>query len=115
MLNKVFITGNLTKDPETTTVANGDTMCRFTIAVNRRYTNKQTGEKDVDFFNVTCWRGLAESCGRFLAKGKKVMVMGSLENRQFDDKDGNRKFYTDIIADEVEFFSAKDGGTYSSN
>ncbi|MCL2375444.1 MAG: single-stranded DNA-binding protein [Firmicutes bacterium] len=108
-MNKVVMIGNLTRDPELSTTPNGIAVCKFAIAVNRNFAN-QNGEREADFFNIIAWRNLGESCGKFLTKGKKVAVSGSIQNRQYDDKDGNKKFFTEIVADDVEFLSPRDGG-----
>ena len=105
-MNKVYLIGNLTKDPENSETTNGTAYCRFTIAVNRPYTD-ENGDRQADFFNVIAWRGLAENCGRYLAKGRKVAIDGRLQNRSYEDKDGNRRTVTEIIAEEVEFLTPK--------
>ncbi len=105
-MNKVFLIGNLTRDPEVSETSGGIPFCRLGIAVPRTYSSNE-GEKITDFFNVTVWRNQAENCGRFLKKGSKVSIFGSLQNRSYDDKDGNKRQVTDIIASEVEFLSAK--------
>lgn len=108
-MNKLFLIGNLTKDPELSETPNGVACCRFGIAVNRPYTGND-GERQTDFFNVTTWRGQAENCGRFLSKGKKVAIVGSIQNRTYEDKDGVKRTVTDIIANEVEFLSPRTEG-----
>ena len=103
--NKVILLGNLTRDPEPTETNGGIAVCRFAIAVNRPYSNG--GEKLTDFFNITAWRTQAENCGKYLKKGSKVAVVGSLQNRSYEDKQGVKRTVTDIIANEVEFLSTK--------
>ncbi len=105
-MNKVFLIGNLTRDPELTETPNGVSVCRFSIAVQRDYTNAE-GNREADFFNITVWRGKAESCGKYLKKGNKVAVFGSLQTRSYDDKDGIKRNVTDIIANDVEFLTPK--------
>jgi single-strand DNA-binding protein len=105
-MNKVWLIGNLTKDPELTETPNGIAVCKFSIAVSRDYSNSD-GNRETDFFNVTVWRGRAESCGRYLKKGSKVSVVGSLQNRSYEDKDGIKRTLTDIVASEVEFLTPK--------
>ena len=105
-MNKVYLIGNLTRDPEVSETGSGLTLCRFSIAVNRNYSSSD-GERQTDFFNITVWRALAENCGKYLKKGSKVAVVGSLQNRSYEDKDGN---VTDIVANEVEFLSSKNSG-----
>ncbi|MEG2676369.1 MAG: single-stranded DNA-binding protein, partial [Clostridia bacterium] len=87
-MNKIFLIGNLTRDPETGTTANAVSYCRFSIAVNRRFSKEQN---EVDFFNIVCWRGLAETCGKNLTKGRKVAICGSIQIRNYDANDGSKK------------------------
>lgn len=103
-MNKVFLIGNLTRDPELTETASGVSVCHFSIAVNRPYSGE---EKKTDFFNVTAWRGLADSVARYCAKGNKVAVTGSVQMRLWEDNDGNKHQAVDIIAQDVEFLTSK--------
>ena len=105
-MNKVILVGNLTRDPELTETPNGIAVCRFSIAVQRDYANAE-GKKEADFFNITVWRGRAENCGKYLKKGNKVAVVGSLQTRSYEDKDGIKRNVTDIVASEVEFLTPK--------
>ena len=105
-MNKVILVGNLTRDPELTETATGVAVCRFSIAVQRDYAGAD-GTREADFFNVTVWRGRAENCGKYLKKGNKVAVVGSLQTRSYEDKDGIKRNVTDIIANEVEFLTPK--------
>jgi len=100
-MNKAFLIGNLTRDPELRTTANGYSLCSFGLAVNRR--RKVEGQPDVDFFNVTTWRGLAENCARYLSKGRKVCVVGAIQIRTYDAQDGTKRTVVEIDADDVEF------------
>ncbi|MBQ7373645.1 MAG: single-stranded DNA-binding protein [Clostridia bacterium] len=108
-MNKLFLIGNLTRDPEMSETSSGVAFCRLGIAVNRPYQGSD-GERATDFFNVTVWRNHAENCGRYLKKGSKVAIVGSLQNRSYEDKDGNKRTVTDIIANEVEFLSVRNQG-----
>lgn len=105
-MNKVILVGNLTRDPELTETPNGTAVCRFSIAVTRDYANSE-GTREADFFNITTWNKQAEICGKHLKKGSKVGVVARLQNRSYDDKDGIKRYVTDIIANEVEFLSPK--------
>lgn len=105
-MNKVILIGNLTRDPELSETPNCVAVCRFSIAVSRDYSNSE-GTRETDFFNVTVWRGRAEVCGKYLRKGNKVAVVGSLQNRSYEDKDGIKRNVTDIVASEVEFLTPK--------
>lgn len=106
-MNKVFLIGNLTKDPEVRTTGGGTNVCTFRIAVTRRFQNQQ-GERVSDFFDVVAWRQLADLCGRYLAKGRKVAVVGELQTRNYEAKDGTKRYVTEIVADEIEFLSPRD-------
>ena len=105
-MNKCILIGNLTKDPELTTTSNGVAVCRFTIAVSRRYSNAD-GERETDFLNIVVWRSLGENCHKFLKKGSKVGVVGNIQNRSYDATDGTKRYITEIVAEEVEFLSTK--------
>lgn len=109
-MNKVILIGNLTKDPEGGETTSGIPYSRLSIAVNRPFTD-ENGERQADFFNVKCWRAQAQNCLKYLCKGKKVCVVGRLQNRTYEDKDGNKRMATDIIAEEVEFLSPSDNSS----
>ncbi len=105
-MNKVFLIGNLTRDPELSETNSGVAVCRFGLAVSRRRSAADT-EPQTDFFNVTAWRGLAENVARFTKKGNKVAVCGSIQIRNIEDNAGQKRTYVDIIADDVEFLTPK--------
>ena len=105
-MNKVILIGRLTKDPELTTTGSGISVCRFALAVERKFTNSD-GEKEVDFLNIVAWRGLADNCNKYLRKGNKCGVVGSIQTRSYDAADGTKKYLTEIIAEEIEFLSSK--------
>ena len=105
-MNKITLIGNLTRDPEVRATSNGITVCTFTIAVNRRFANKD-GEKETDFFRINAWRQLGEVCAQYLAKGRKVAVVGELQARTYESKDGETRMSLDVQADEVEFLTPK--------
>ena len=105
-MNKVFLIGNLTRDPELTETGSGVSVCHFAIAVNRSYTS-QDGERQTDFFNVTAWRGLADTVARYVKKGSKVAVSGSIQIRNYEDNQGQRRTAVDVIAQDVEFLTAR--------
>ncbi|MEG1548276.1 MAG: single-stranded DNA-binding protein [Clostridia bacterium] len=116
-MNKVILIGNLTRDPEVRTTGSGTNVCSFSIAVNRKFSN-QAGEKVTDFFNIVAWRQLGELCGKYLAKGRKVCVVGEVQNRSYEAKDGTKRTVTEIIADDIEFLTPRQesggGGNYST-
>ena len=105
-MNKVFLIGNLTKDPELQKTPNDVSVCKFTLAVNRDYEDKD-GNRGVDFFNVTVWRGLADNCAKYLKKGNKVCVVGTMQVRNYEGTDGIKRIALDVVADEVEFLTPK--------
>ncbi len=108
-MNKAILIGNLTRDPEVRTTGSGVSVCTFTIAVNRRFANQQ-GVREADFINIVAWRQTAELCGRYLAKGRKVAVVGSIQTRSYDAQDGSKRYVTEVVADEVEFISSPQDG-----
>ena len=105
-MNYVSMIGRLTKTPDIRQTNTGKNVCTFTLAVNRRYKDAQ-GNATADFFTVQAWEKLAELCARYLDKGSKVFVSGELRNRSYEAKDGSKRTVTEIIANELEFFSAK--------
>ena len=105
-MNNVILSGRLTKDPEFSTTNNGINFCRFSIAVERKFANDD-GEKEADFINIVTWRGLADNCNKFLRKGNKINVVGSLQTRTYDAQDGSKRYVTEVVANEVEFLSPK--------
>lgn len=101
-MNRVILIGNLTNDPEVSTTQSNLSVCKFSVAVSRSY-----GKNETDFFTVIAWRTQAENCGRYLKKGSKVAISGSIQNRSYDDKQGVKRYVTEIVADEVQFLSTK--------
>ena len=114
-MNKVYLIGNLTRDPEMRSTSTGIPVRNFSIAVNRRFKNAQTGQQETDFFNIVAWRQLAELCSRYLAKGRKVAVFGSIQTRSYEAQDGTKRTAFDIVADEVEFLSSANAGSAPSS
>lgn len=104
-MNKLTIIGNLTKEPELRTTTNGVNVCSFTVAVNRK--KKVEGQPEADFFRVSAWRGLADLCANYLAKGKKVCVIGAVGVRTYESN-GKAGASLEVTADEVEFLSPKE-------
>lgn len=101
-MNKIIITGNLVEAPEARITPNGVAVTTFRVAVNRTRDREKC-----DFFTVVTWRGLAENCGKYLEKGQKVGVIGEVQTRSYDAKDGTKRYVTEIIADEVEFLTRR--------
>lgn len=106
-MNKVILIGNLADEPKTSMTASGILKCTFRLATQRKYTNQQTGQREADFHSVVVWRQLAELCAKYLAKGRKCAVEGSINYRSYDAKDGSKRYVTEIVADSVEFLSAR--------
>ncbi len=112
-MNKVFLIGNLTRDPELTETSGGIKICRFAIAVNRNYSGAD-GERKTDFFNCVAWRALAETVARYTRKGNKVAVSGSIELRNYEDGQGVKRTGVDIVAQDVEFLTPKGSSSEDS-
>ncbi len=105
-MNKCFLIGNLTRDTEMFTTASGVNVCKFGLAVARKFENAN-GEKETDFFNIVAWRVLGDVCHKYLHKGSKVAVVGSVNNRSYDAQDGTKRTVTEIVIDDVEFLTPK--------
>ena len=116
-MNKLTIIGNLTRDPELRTTSTGLNVCSFTVAVNRRRSAQGSNQPEADFFRVSAWRQLGENCQKFLAKGRKVAVVGSVSVSSYEAKDGTgTRFTLEVNAEDVEFLSSRqdDGSGYSA-
>lgn len=105
-MNKVILVGNVTKDLELKTTANGISTCTFSVAVNRKFKNAQ-GVQEADYINIVTWRQTAELCVKYLAKGRKVGVVGSIQTRSYTAKDGGKRYVTEVVADDVEFLTPR--------
>jgi single-strand DNA-binding protein len=106
MYNKVFLIGNLTKDPELRYTPSGIPVVRFTIAVNRPSAKNEKNE--VDFINIVAWRRLAEICGEYLKKGRPVSIEGRLQIRPYE-KDGEKKVFAEVVAEGMQMLGRKEG------
>jgi len=107
-MNKVILMGNLTKDPQLTTSANGISFTRFDLAVRRNRQN-ENGEYESDFFTIVTFGKTAENCNKYLKKGSKALISGSVQNRSYEAQDGSKRYVTEIIANEVEFIGGNQG------
>lgn len=105
-MNKLYIIGNLVRNPESRTTQNGKQVCSFTVAVNRP--RHAEGQPDVDFFRVNAWNALADNCARYLTKGKKVCVVGPVSVSTYTTQNGETRASMDVKADEVEFLTPAD-------
>ncbi len=108
MINRTVLVGRLTKDPELKYTPSGVPMARFTLAVNRPFSNQQ-GEKEADFINCIAWRKQAESLSNYMKKGNMVGIEGRIQTGSFEGQDGKRVFTTDVVADSIQFLEARGG------
>ncbi len=107
-MNKLTIIGNLTRDPELRTTSAGINVCDFTVAVNRRGRRDEgSAQPEADFFRVTAWRQLGENCAKFLAKGRKVCVIGELSAHTYQASDGTTRVSLDVRAEDIEFLTSR--------
>jgi len=109
-VNKVIIKGRLTSDPELKRVGNDTAVTSFTVAVDRKFKDKD-GNRQADFIPVTAWRQTAEMVGNYFGKGREILVEGSLQSRRYEDKDGNPRTAWDVVADAVYFCGSKSDGS----
>lgn len=110
-VNKVILIGNLGKDPEIRRLENGAVVANFSIATSETFTDKATGERreNTDWHNIVAWRGLAEVIEKYIRKGTKVYVEGKLKTRSWQDKEGNTRYTTEVLAEELTILSRPDG------
>lgn len=113
MLNRVVLIGRLTKDPELRYSPSGVAVTNFTLAVDRKFKNAQ-GERETDFIPCVMFKQLAELCANYLAKGKLASIDGRIQIRTYNDKDGQKRWVTEVVAEDVHFLSPKDGGSNST-
>ena len=107
MLNQINIMGRLTKDPELRRTGSGTAVASFTIACDRDFSNKESGEKETDFIDCVAWRSTAEFLEKYFSKGRMIVVSGRLQKRNYTDKDGNKRYATEVVADSVYFGDSK--------
>ena len=116
MLNKIFIMGRLTRDPELRRTQTGTPVASFSLAVDRDFKDKSTGERATDFIDVVAWRQTGEFVSRFFTKGRMAVVEGRLQIRDWTDKDGNKRRTAEVVADNIYFGDSKrdgNGGGYN--
>lgn len=106
-MNKAILIGRLATDPELRTTSGGVSVCQFRLAVSRRFANQQ-GVREADFIPIVVWRQQAETCARYLAKGRQCAVVGTIQTRSYDAQDGTKRYVTEVVADEVEFLGSRD-------
>ena len=107
--NKVILMGNMTADPELKQTASGISVCSFSIAVQRRFARADQNQQNVDFINVVTWRQQAEFVSRYFKKGSNILVCGQLQTRTWSDNQGQKRYATEVVADEVTFGSSSNG------
>lgn len=107
MLNKVNLVGRLTKDPELKFISSGTAVATFSIAVDRTFKNKQ-GEKEADFIPIVVWGKQAENCANYIGKGRLVAISGRIQTRSYDTQEGQKRWVTEIVAEEVHFLDRGD-------
>lgn len=110
MYNRAIVVGRLTADPELKQTPNGVSVTSFSIAVNRSYTNRQTGERQTDFLDIVAWHSTAEFICRYFSKGRAILVEGSIQVRTFVDKQGQNRRVWEIVADNAHFVESKNAG-----
>lgn len=106
-LNKVILSGRLAADPELKTTPSGVHNTSFTVAVKRRYSSKNEGEAPTDFISCTAWRSTAEFITKYFRKGGSICVVGSIQTKTWTDKDGNKRYATEVVVDEAMFVDSK--------
>jgi single-strand DNA-binding protein len=110
-VNKVILIGNLGRDPEVRFTAGGKAVARFSVATSEVWNDAEGSRQErTEWHNVVVWGKQAESCGQYLQKGRQVYIEGSIRNRQYDDKDGNKKYITEVNAQRVQFLGGGGGG-----
>ena len=105
-MNKVFLIGRLTRDPELRYTGSNTAVASFSLAVNRNFTN-QAGEREADFINIVVWRKQAENVKNNLTQGSQVAIDGRIQTRSYDDNEGKKRYVTEVVADNVEFLGSK--------
>ena len=105
-MNKVLLIGRLTKDPELRYTQSGTAVASFTLAVNRRFSN-QSGEREADFINCVAWQKSAEFAANYFRKGQQMALEGRLQVRSYDGNDGQRRWVTEVVAEQIEFVGSK--------
>ena len=113
-MNKVFLIGRLTRDPELRYTSSNLPVATFTVAVNRNFAN-QAGEREADFINIVVWRKQAENVKNYLNQGSQVAIDGRLQTRSYDGEDGKKRYVTEVIADNVEFLGSRNSSNNSNN
>lgn len=113
-MNKIFLIGRLTRDPELRYTGSNTPVATFSLAVNRNFSN-QNGEREADFINIVVWRKQAENVKNYLSQGSQVAIEGRLQTRTYDDNNGQKRYITEVIADNVEFLGSKNSSNHPNS
>lgn len=113
-MNKVFLIGRLTKDPELRYTGSNIAVATFTVAVNKPFAN-QNGEREADFINIVVWRKQAENVKNYLSQGSQVAIDGRIQTRSYDDQEGKKRYVTEVVADNVQFLDTKNSRNNSQS
>ena len=113
-MNKVFLIGRLTRDPELRYTGSNTPVATFSIAINRNFTNS-AGEREADFINIVVWRKQAENVKNYLQQGSQVAIDGRIQSRSYEDKEGQKRYVTEVVADNVEFLGSKNSANNSNS
>lgn len=108
-MNKTFLIGRLTKNPEIRYTSYNVPCCTFTLAVSRDYTN-QEGQREADFINIQVWKNLAKICDKYLIKGSLIGLIGRIQTRSYDNEKGEKRYVTEVVADKIIFLDSKKEG-----
>lgn len=111
--NKVILIGNMTADPELKQTTGGISVCSFSIGVNRRFAKAEQGQQNVDFINIVTWRQQAEFVARYFKKGNPILVCGQIQTRSWSDNQGQKRYATEVVADEVSFVAPASQGAFN--
>ena len=114
-MNKAILIGRLTRDPEVRYTSSNRAVCQFSIAVDRPFTNQQSGQREADFINIVVWDKRAENVGKYMSKGRLVAVEGRIQTRNYDNNEGKKVYVTEVVADNVQFLESKNAVNTSNS
>lgn len=114
-MNKAILIGRLTRDPEVRYTSSNRAVCQFSIAVDRPFTNQQSGQREADFINVVVWDKRAENVGKYMSKGRLIAVDGRIQTRNYENNEGKRVYVTEVVADNVQFLESKNAVNNSNS
>ena len=114
-MNKVFLVGRLTRDPELRYTSSNRAVCQFTVAIDRPFTNQASGQREADFINVVAWDKTGENVGKYMTKGRLVAVEGRIQTRNYDNNEGKKVYVTEVVANNVQFLESRNATNNSSS